>query len=197
MENAMTNTIRNPRTQAVPEKGFTLIEVMISMVILMVGLLAILALFAKGMAATQFAQQDLIAKQKAREQLEALYAYRNSGNVASSVAWPNLRNAPAGIFLTGFQPLYAITDSSTDVMGTTLHGAVYDTYTTRDSSGNFVLVPLNPPGCPTCGGWQRQVQIFDVPTNPNLRQVTVTVRVQNPGLGQRDYVVQGEIANGQ
>ena len=191
MDNAMMNQVQNFRRRTIPEKGFTLVEVMISMVILMVGLLMILALFAKGLSATQFAQQDMIAKQKAREQLEAIYAYRNSGTVASSVAWNNLQNSPAGLFLAGFNDLYAVTNASTDIMGTTQHGPLHDTYTTRDASGNFVFVPLTPPT------WQRQVQIINVPTNPDLRQIIVTVRVFTPGLGNRDYVVQGEIANGQ
>lgn len=189
MDNAMRkNLFRTYRKVAIPEKGFTLIEVMISMVILMVGLLMILALFAKGLSATQFAQQDMIAKQKAREQLESIYASRND----SRVQWNNIQNQPAGIYLSGFNPLFAVTDQSTDIMGTTFNAGApnYDTYITRTGSGGFVFVPLNPPT------WQRQVQIINTP-DPNLKQIIVTVRVFTPGIGSRDYVVQGEIASGQ
>ena len=187
MVNAMNKHLRTSRRITVPETGFTLIEVMISMVILMVGLLMILALFAKGLSATQYAQQDLIAKQKAREQLEAIYASRND----SRVAWNQIQGTPTGIYLTGFQPLYAVNPSSTDIMGTTFHTAALDTFVTRDPGGNFQFVQLTSPK------WQRRVEIINDPNDTNLRMITVTVRVQAPGLGARNYVVQGEIANGQ
>jgi type IV pilus modification protein PilV len=173
--------------RAVNKQGFTLIEVMISIVILMIGLLTVLALFAKGLSATQFAQQDMIAKQKAREQLEAIYAARNDG----TVTWANIQNSPTGIYLTGFNQIYAMTNSSTDIMGTANHGAVNDFYVTRTGTGNFVKVPLNFPN------WQRSVLIVNDPNNVNLRQITVTVRVTNGGLRARDYTVVGEISNAQ
>jgi type IV pilus modification protein PilV len=181
------------RKPAPSAEGFTLIEVMIAMVILLVGLLMILALFAKGLSATQYAQQDMIAKQKAREQLEAIFASRNDGRVV----WNSIQNVPTGMYLTGFNPLYAVRSNSTDIMGTTFNGGAgsYDFFVTRTgTTGGFVLVPLNPPQ------WQRQVTILPDPGgNPNLRQITVTVRVTPPGLGggYRDYTVVGEISSAQ
>jgi len=174
------------RKSAVEDKGFTLVEVLIAMVIMTVGLLMVLALFAKGLSATQFAQQDMIAKQKAREQLEAIYASRND----SRVTWANIQNTPAGIYMTGYNPLYAVTDSSTDIMGTTFHGAAFDSFVSRTGSGAFVPVFLTSPQ------WQRQVLITNT-LDPNLRQITVSVQVITPGLGVRTYSVNGEIANAQ
>jgi type IV pilus modification protein PilV len=49
------------------QSGFTLIEVMISILILTVGLLSMLAVFSLAMASTQTAQDDMIAKQEAAE----------------------------------------------------------------------------------------------------------------------------------
>lgn len=181
------------RKRALSAKGFTLIEVLIAMVILLVGLLTILAIFAKGLSATMYAQQDMIAKQKAREQLESIFASRNDGRVG----WNNIQNTPTGIYLTGFNPLYSVRTSSTDIMGTTFNGGAgnYDFYVSRaGTSGGFTLVPLNPPQ------WQRQVTIAADPSgNPNLRVVTVTVRVTPPGLSgaHRDYTVVGEISSAQ
>src|SRR5215471_7728748 len=137
------------RRSFVNHKGFSLIEVMISIVVLTVGLLMVLALFTKGLSATQFAQQDMIAKQKAREQLEAIFAARNDARVQ----WSQIQNAPTGIYLGGFNPLYAMTNQSTDIMGTNLHGAVFDSFVSRTGSGAFVPVFLNPPQ------WQRSVAI--------------------------------------
>src|SRR6516225_588486 len=124
------------------DKGFTLVEVLISMVILTIGLLSILALFAKGLSATQYAQQDMIAKQKAREQLEAIYSARNDGRIA----WSNITNtalpAPNIYFPPGFQPLYKVTDNSTELVGSNINSGVSDFIVTRDTSGNFQQVNL-------------------------------------------------------
>jgi type IV pilus modification protein PilV len=174
------------RASFAKHKGFSLVEVMISIVVLTVGLLMVLALFTKGLSATQFAQQDMIAKQKAREQLEAIFAARNDARVQ----WNQIQNAPAGIYLTGNNPLYAMVNQSTDIMGTNLHGAGFDSFVSRTGSGAFVPVYLSPPQ------WQRSVAITNT-LDPNLRLVTVTVQVTTPGLGVRIYTVNGEIANAQ
>ncbi|SRR5713101_3725398 len=175
---------------AAGDKGFTLIEVLISMVILVIGLLSILALFAKGLSATQYAQQDMIAKQKAREQLEAIYSARNDGRIT----WANITNtplaAPAIYFPAGFQPLYRMTDSSTDLVGSNNNSGIPDFIVTHDVNGNFQKVNLL--------NYTRQVNIQLVdPTNPNLKQVTVTVRVMTPGVGSRDYTVIGYVSKTQ
>jgi hypothetical protein len=128
----------------------------------------------------------MIAKQKAREQLEAVFAARNDARVQ----WNQIQNAPAGIYLAGFNPLYAMTNQSTDIMGTNLHGGVFDSFVSRTGSGSFLPVFLNPPQ------WQRQVAITNT-LDPNLRLVTVTVQVTTPGIGTRTYAVNAEIANAQ
>ncbi|HTC94111.1 MAG TPA: prepilin-type N-terminal cleavage/methylation domain-containing protein [Terriglobales bacterium] len=171
-------------------KGFTLMEALISTVILTVGLLMVLALFAKGLSATQYAQQDMIAKQKAREQLEAIYSARNDGRIT----WANITNtpqpAPAIYFPSGFNPLYRITDSSTDLVGSNNNSGVTDFIVTRDVNGNFQKVNLN--------NYTRQVDIQLVnPTDPTLKQITVTVRVLTPGVGSRDYQVIGYVSQTQ
>ncbi len=182
------------RKLAIGDKGFTLAEVLISTVILTVGLLMVLALFTKGLSATQYAHQDLIAKQKAREELEAIYAARNNG-----LAWGKIENSniTGGIFLSGFQQLYQVPQGAVGdaaVMGSTAQSkTIPDVYWVRDSAGNFQSIPLN--GTAANLIYQRQVVITDDPNNPNLKNIAVTVRVYTPGIGFRDYTVSGLIAN--
>ena len=47
------------------ERGFTLMEVLISAIVITIGLVSVLAVFGLAVASTQTAQDDMIAKQEA------------------------------------------------------------------------------------------------------------------------------------
>jgi prepilin-type N-terminal cleavage/methylation domain-containing protein len=92
----MTN-MANKSTKT-KQEGFTLIEVMIAILVMTIGLLAVIASFASAIAATQSAEEDLIARQKAFEAMESIYTARNSQQIPfASIA--NVANG--GIFLGG------------------------------------------------------------------------------------------------
>ena len=63
MDTAMTQKTRRIKDQ----QGFTLVEVMIAIVVLMIGILTVVAAFATAVGANQNAQENLIARQKALE----------------------------------------------------------------------------------------------------------------------------------
>src|SRR6202045_1099817 len=79
------------------ECGFSLVEVMISMVIMSIGLCALVAVFGVAVGATRSAQEDLIARQKALEAMESIFTARNTqqitfaqiGNIASGGIFTN------------------------------------------------------------------------------------------------------------
>jgi prepilin-type N-terminal cleavage/methylation domain-containing protein len=84
------------------QRGFSLIEVMITIVILTVGLLGLMATFATAIKATSSAQEDLIARHKALDALESIYTARNS----QQIPFASINNAAnGGIFRGGAQPL--------------------------------------------------------------------------------------------
>jgi len=84
------------------QKGFTLIEVMISIVIMTVGLVSLLGVFGLAMASTQSSDQNAIAKQIANEALEGILTARETANIT----WNQIANTGAGgIFLSGFLPI--------------------------------------------------------------------------------------------
>jgi len=172
-------------------RGFSLVEVMIAMVVLAIGLLSILALFGYALASTQHAQEDLIAKQKARELLEAVYSARDDALITFAQIQNN--NVAGGIFHTGFEPLYRITQNTNGILATDTEGPTLDYVLAPDAAGNLtVLVPLTT--------YQRQIEIL--PTTDaggnirgDLRIIRVTVRVNANGGNFRNYVVTGYISS--
>ena len=104
----------NARGRKPAESGFSLLEVLISMVVLTVGLVSLLGVFGLAMASTQTTQQDMIAKQLANEAYESIVTARNT----SQLSWDDIQNVGAtncpisgasscGIFLAGTNlPIY-------------------------------------------------------------------------------------------
>lgn len=171
--------------------GFGLVEVMFAVVILGVGLLALLAVFAQAAAAMRYSQEDQIAKQKAREALEGVYSARND----ASIAFADIQNiSNGGIFKDGFQSLYL--SGTNGIVGTAQDTSTVDRMVLpgRDGklgTGDDVTVPLV--------NYQRQILITNITnpdgsTNLDMRRIAVVIRVTSPGRGQRDYVVTGFIS---
>jgi len=118
MAEAMMERDVKARARKQAESGFSLLEVMISMVILTVGLVSLLGVFGLAMASTQTSQQDMIAKQLANEAYESIVTARNT----SQISWDAIQNnsgtqyctstpSPCGIFVgiatsPQFQPIY-------------------------------------------------------------------------------------------
>lgn len=156
------------------QHGFTLIEVMISMVILTVGLVSLLGVMGMAMAATQGSQQNAIAKQLANEAVEGILTARETANVN----WAAIQNTGSGgIFLAGLQPMYKA--GADGIIGTADDAAAgFQTLTLPGPDGIYgtaddVNIPLN--------NYQRSIAIADVPnTNSTLRSVTITIQYQAP-----------------
>jgi prepilin-type N-terminal cleavage/methylation domain-containing protein len=176
----------NPRKT---HSGFTLIEVMVSMLILAIGILALLALFAQGVATMQFAQEDLIAKQKAMETLESIFAARNT----QQIIFDQIRNVSdpsgTGIFLDG--PQNMLVAGNDGLIGTADDGPAFDSMLFPGPDGllntpDDVNVPLS--------NFKRQILIEQVflpngTVNPDLRKVTVTVSYSSGKVLLKPYVV--------
>jgi hypothetical protein len=153
--------------------------------ILTVGLLSLLGLLSSTITTLQYAEENLIARQESREILESLFSARNS----QQLIFNSLQNVPdGGIFLNGVQQLK---DAGPDgIIGTADDGAVE------------TMVLPGPDGLlGTADDVQLQLTQFDrqisiVPVlradgspNPDLRQVTVTVRFRTAGNQLRSYQV--------
>lgn len=105
------------------EQGFTYIDVMIAIVILLVGILALLSAITGAIFQSQGQQQQLAAKQIAASAMESIMSVKETdtdrlgwnsvGNVGSNV----VNGVSKGIFVTGFQP--ALPNAGSDeIIGT-------------------------------------------------------------------------------
>jgi type II secretory pathway pseudopilin PulG len=161
------------------EQGFSILEVLFSIVVLTIGMVSMLAMFSVALASTNSAQEDMIAKQEAAATLESLFTARNT----SQITWDEIQNvANGGIFLDNAQP---ILDPGPDG----LDGTADDLNANPDCPGpsqclvrpgpdgvlgtaDDVLQPLN--------NYQRTITIANVAApgggiNQSLRSLTVTV----------------------
>lgn len=137
------------------ERGFSLIEVITATLVLTVGLLPLVALFALAVQRTGASTPMLVAREKAREAIESVHAARDTGEAS----WATIRNvASGGVFLDaataiknpGVDGLVNTVDDGADQMSAELF--------TREIDIN----PINFDGTAT--------------VNPNLREVRVTIR---------------------
>jgi len=111
------------RTRA--EDGFSYIDVMIALVILMVGILALLSGISGSILQTRAHEQQLLAKQMATATMESIMSAKETdpdrlgwdaiGNVGSN---PDpVTGAPQGVFVTGSQPV-TLDAGPDDLLGT-------------------------------------------------------------------------------
>jgi len=163
--------------------GFTLIEAMISIVILSFGVLSLAVVYAQGIMYASLTQYDYIAEKKAEEAVETIFTARDT----KILTWAQIQNvAQGGVFLGGAQPLL---DPGADG----LVGTADDNVALPDSiiigpgadgilgTSDDKVVNLNP--------WMtRTIAISAVAGESNLRQVTITINY-TIGRIQRNYTL--------
>jgi type II secretory pathway pseudopilin PulG len=178
---------QNSRTSS---KGFTLLETLVAMLVLMIGVLGLAAMLGDAMAYMQASQNDFIAQQKAEEAAEAIFTakYNNPNNWAAISN--NTGANPQGFFLLGPQPLLQPSPSG-------LVGSVDDI----GAPPEFILLP-GPDGMlgtvddiqMPLSSFTRTIAITNDATNANLRNITVTVNYTSGKFANRSYVLQTEIS---
>jgi hypothetical protein len=157
------------------QRGFSLLEAMIAVLVLSFGILSLAAVFAQGLLFSEASQFDYIAQKKSEEAVESIFNARNT----QATSWAQIQNVSAGgIFLDGPQPLLA------PGLANGLVGTANDDATHPDSvivgpgpdgilgTADDVTIPLS--------NMQRTIVIapvFDAAGNvePNVRTITITM----------------------
>lgn len=155
--------------QQTSEAGFSYVDVMIAVTILLVGVLAMLSAITSGMVMTTTSQQALAAKQYAQSTVEAIFSARDLealgfdavGNIGDT-------SIPGAVFLTGDRPFYP-TAGPDGIIGTA-----------DDSAGPDGVVGTSDDS-PLVDGFSRQITITNVPDPDrpaaaiSLRQIDVSI----------------------
>ena len=199
----MPHTSRLPVADASDQHGFSLIEMVVAMSILVVGLLGLAQVFYLGMVNASTSSANLIAREKAREAIESVHTARDT----RTILWSAVRNvnAPActAIAAAGAQPAVAFTavgggvflngeqqlrQPGADGLVNTADDAAAGPEELPGSNGRFEPGP--PPVTPAVGDddialneFWREIAICDV--NPDLRQIQVSVRYRVGAIVRR------------
>ena len=165
------------------ERGFSLIEVMFALGVLVTGVLSASAVIASGMKHLGTSPADVVVTQKATQAIEAVFAARDSHRLT----WAQIRNVhgvsaddgifvdgPTALTLAGQDGLVNTIDDPSTVESVPLPGAD-KTFNTDDDKSQ----PLS--------GFTREIEIRDVTgSGGQLRQITVTI-IHKAGESQRTY----------
>ena len=154
------------QTHLYSERGVSLIETMIAILVLTIGAVGMAGTFLHGMSVAGSSPAELTATQKAAEAIESVFSARDSHRIA----WAQLRNVSrGGVFLDAAQPVKTggadgiinTGDSGEAIEAVVLPGPDQDMETDGDNRTE------------TLAAFTRRITIADI--SPVLRSITVTV----------------------
>ena len=158
------------------ERGFTLLECMVALVILSFGILSLVSVFTQGLKNSYQAQIQFIAQQKAREAMETIFTARDT----KVLTWVQIANvSQGGVFKDG---PHALCDPGPDgLFGTSDDNCgIPDVVVTGPGpdkifgTGDDQTLPLNP--------WMtRTITFTPDPNVVNLNRITVTINWKYEG----------------
>jgi prepilin-type N-terminal cleavage/methylation domain-containing protein len=173
------------------ESGFTMIEVMFSMVVMAIGLLSLLVTLGVAMASTQTSEQNAIAKRLANEAMESILTARET----SQVQWSNIANGncavgtgcTTGIFLAGAQPINCA--GVDGIVGTTDDAACGPQILEQPGPTGVFAGTCPPDTCLSLSNYTRTIAIAQYGADANLNTVTITVTYVNPQVKSQSYTL--------
>jgi type II secretory pathway pseudopilin PulG len=174
-----------------PENGFTMVEVLISMVVMTIGLLSVLGVLGVAMASTQTSEQNAIAKRLANEAMESILTARET----SQVQWSNIANGncavgtgcTTGIFLAGAQPIDCA--GVDGIVGTTDDAACGPQILEQPGPTGVFAGACPPDICLSLSNYTRTIAIAQYGADANLNTVTITVTYVNPQVKSQSYTL--------
>ena len=153
------------------ESGFSLIETMVSMLVLTVGVLGLSQAFISGVQKSSSSPFEVLATQKAAEAIESVFAARDS----HTISWALMKNqADGGVFVDVATPMKL--SGSDGIVNTADDGAI-ESFVFPGPDG-YVGTPDDK--TLTLDGFTRKIHIVEL--SGFLREITVTITY--PANGQ-------------
>ena len=161
------------------ERGFTLLEVLIAMAILVTGLMSMAYGIGLGLAVVQMSTMDTIAREKAREAMEDVFTARDT----STIQFTQICNIPTSgsntnncLFVNGLEPMYTSDSSGLVNTQASVNQGTLETYVTPGPDGvmgtaDDITYNLT--------GFQREIDVTPLSSSDGytqLAQVTVTIQ---------------------
>jgi type II secretory pathway pseudopilin PulG len=163
-------------------QGFSLVETIVALGVLVTGVLGAAAVLASGMANLSSSPADVVVTQKAAEAVEAVFSARDS----HKLTWDQIKNVSnGGIFLNGAQSLKL---AGTDGLVNTADDASQPIEEVR-MPGKDQILGTSDDTKVVLSHFTRQITITDLPnSNGELRSIVVTIKYQN-GPTLRTYTL--------
>lgn len=161
--------------QTKTENGFSLIETIMALVVLLIGILATMQALSFGMLSMQESEKRSYAKEVARSTMETIFSIRDLQAFDPQTGQPYNWNAiqvsngsNGGVFLAGWTPIRENPGND----------GIFGTADDACAAGNNCTVGAYTNTSPVVGGFQRQVEVFDIVEFgvAKKRRITVTVR---------------------
>ncbi len=161
--------------QSKKEKGFSLIETMVALVILLVGILATLQGLSFGMLYVQEMEKRGFAKEIARSTMETIFSIRDlqafDPQVGETYNWNAIQvlsGTNGGIFLSGWNP---VRENPGD-------DGIFGTADDACAANAQCVVGTYTNTSPIVKGYERKIEIFDITENGVVRKRRIDVRVR-------------------
>lgn len=166
------------------DEGFSYIDVMIAIVIMLVGILALASALTANLIRSYGTDKRIIAKQMALSTIESIISARDISRPGTIDGWDSINNVEPGkkgIFLKAYNPIRE--EQGWDGVAGTIDDACVET-------GPCIVSGRPTNNSPVIKGYQRKIVIKDVqdderPSPPNpitRRRIEVTVRYDNNGV---------------
>lgn len=164
-------------TTRTTESGFSLVETLVSMLVLTVGVLGLTQAFVSGVQKSTSSPYEVLATQKAAEAIESVFAARDS----HTIAWAQMKNvADGGVFADGTTPMR--TAGLDGILQTSDDGSV-ESFTYPGPDG---YVGTGDDKTDVLDEFTREIRIVEL--SGFLREITVTITY--PANGQtKTYTV--------
>lgn len=177
------------------ENGFSYLDVIIAIVIMMVGVLALASALMSNMARSFESEKRIVAKQVALSTIESIISARDIRRAGVIEGWDSIGSVGTnpvngvnqGIFLTGWTPIRE------DLGGDGVAGTLDDSC---PGTGACTVTGRPPNTSPIVPNYERQITITDVddperPSPPNdiaRRKITVEIRFNVNGASRLETV---------